>query len=101
MISYNSSPNPGGIKVAAPKTIAPGLGPVRKQETSLDLQLEASLESFSFKIIKCKISSSFTKIREARATIMDRSSGTVAGAFYKDTGDLLARANTVVLQARL
>jgi len=80
--------------------IATSVGGARplNDSDSADPMLEASLESVSYALTKyAKSPNLVPRLAQARRTILDRSSGTKTGAFYSDSGELLNRANSVII----
>ena len=90
---------PKGLRVNGSKIFMPGIGPTKQSDSTGNAELDASLESFSFVLTKyAKSPHLLQRIKEGRGTIMDRSTGTETGAFYNDTGELLANANNAVVR---
>jgi len=71
--------------------------PGREDDDGMNPELSASIDTFSYALQEYKERADLLpQLKSARNTIMNRSSGTVTGAFYNDVGSLLKRADDVV-----
>ena len=71
--------------------------PGREDDDGMNPELSASIDTFSYALQEYKEKIDILpQLKSARNTIMNRSSGTITGAFYNDVGQLLKRADEVV-----